>query len=95
MKRLLTWMIAVVSLTCLPVPCEAQWGWPPPGYDTATGIRACDCAQYRGLKAVLRDWRQRKRGCYSPAVEAPSSPEPTTLPSDAGKLAPLPNPAKP
>ena len=54
-------------------PGRAEWGWPPPGYDAATGIRICGCGRYRGLCEVFRDHRRAKRCCLaltqiSPAI---------------------------
>ena len=60
MKRLLPLAFGLFALAAVPSPGRAVWGWPPPGYSVSTG-RACDGRQYRGLCAVLRDWRHR--GC--------------------------------
>jgi len=95
MKRVVILLLGLFVLACAPA-CRAQWGWPPPGYST-TGVRACDGSQYRGLCAVLRDYRNGvrpgpwwKRGCAGepgPSA-APAALEPATAPEPAGQ--PLP-----
>jgi hypothetical protein len=65
-KRFLLVTLGLLTLAAAPLPCRAQWGWPPPGYST-TGVRACDNSLYRGLCARLRDHRHgRHAGCAQP-----------------------------
>jgi len=79
----------LVMLVLTPLPCAAQWGWPPPGY-SPTGVRACDGSRYRGLCEVLRDLRRSKRSdCPTgeetrrgPAIDnAPAASAPTAAPA--------------
>jgi hypothetical protein len=72
-KQILSLTFGLIALAATALPVRAEWGWPPPGYSAATGIRACDGSQYRGLCAVLRDWRHR--GCPG---DVPASPPPFT-----------------
>jgi hypothetical protein len=92
MKRCTVLLFGLLAVAWAPVPCSAQWGWPPPGY-SPTGVRACDGSHYRGLCAV---WRDRRRGirpgwcgdCGLPAALSPAAaptapgaaPVPDTVP---------------
>ena len=62
MKRLLIPALGPLLLAVVPVSGRAEWGWPPPGY-SASGVRACDGSQYRGLCAVIRDFRHGRHPC--------------------------------
>jgi hypothetical protein len=89
MKQVFILVLELSALACAPQACRAQWGWPPPGY-SPTGVRASDGSQYRGLCAVLRDYRHGirpgpwwKRGapgepcpCAAPAAPETSSQAP-------------------
>jgi hypothetical protein len=94
MKQVIVVVLGLVALACAPQACRAEWGWPPPGF-SPTGIRACDGSQYRGLCAVVRDYRHGirpgpwwKRGapgepcpCAAPAgPETPETPAQAPLP---------------
>jgi hypothetical protein len=86
MKRLLPLAFGLFAFAAAPSPSWAVWGWPPPGYSVSTG-RACDGGQYRGLCAVLRDWRHRGcPGCV-PASAAPVGPGACSLPPGPGERA--------
>jgi hypothetical protein len=94
MKRLWTLALGLVALASVSPPAHAEWGWPPPGY-SATGIRACDGSQYRGLCAVIRDRRHghgpvcvpdSPGSCDAdgPAAPATTRPAPQLPPPGAG-----------
>jgi hypothetical protein len=69
MKRVPILLLGLLAVAAAPLPGQAEWGWPPPGYST-TGVRACDGSQYRGLCARLRDRRHGVQpGCI---VENPA-----------------------
>ena len=68
MKPLTTVALGLFALAAVSPLAHAEWGWPPPGY-SASGTRACDGCHYRGLCAVIRDWRHRR--CADCVPEAP------------------------
>jgi hypothetical protein len=69
--------LALFSLLHLAPRGEAQWGWPPPGTSTI-GVRACDNSHYRGLCALLRDWRRSRQWHQLPAADHGTSCQPPT-----------------
>jgi hypothetical protein len=86
MKRLLPLAFGLFALAAVPSPGRAVWGWPPPGYSVSTG-RACDGRQYRGLCAVLRDWRHRGCPGCAPASQASGGPGACCPPAGPGEPA--------
>jgi hypothetical protein len=89
MMRALMVTVGLIGMAALPLPCHAQWGWPPPGYSTS-GVRACDNSLYRGLRAR---WRERhfakKGGCATePAIPVESAAH--GLPEQAAESLPPP-----
>jgi hypothetical protein len=70
MKHTLVAFTVLLIFLAARTAARAQWGWPPPGYNTATGIRCCDGSQYGGLRAVWRQRRQARRcNCTPNAAE--------------------------
>jgi hypothetical protein len=85
-KRILPLALGLLALAAVPSPGRAVWGWPPPGYSASTGYN-CNGCQYRGLCAVLHDWRHRTGcGCVPPGP-APLAPGAGSLPAGPGEPA--------
>jgi hypothetical protein len=89
MKFILILTIGLVSFACTATPSSAAWGWPPPGYST-TGISASDNSHYRGLVALIRDWRKGRATCCDQATALPIGGQ-----GNAGPAQPTPPPAAP
>ena len=89
MKRVVILALGLLALTAAPLPGRAEWGWPPPGY-SATGIRACDGSQYRGLCALIRDRRHGACPCCTPAPPAPCAGDFPATPAAQAAASPAP-----
>jgi hypothetical protein len=94
MKRALVLTIAMLTFLSAQAVARAQWGWPPPGYNPATGVRCCDGSQYRGLRTLWRQHRQARRCCNPNLAEtndcSPTGPTnhvdaPVALPERSGR----------
>jgi hypothetical protein len=92
-KTLWNVTLGLLALAAVPRPCAAQWGWPPPNYST-TGVNHCDGSHYRGLLAVWRDWRCRRRGEVPPGAVVSGAGEPHAVALPGAVPAP-PQPALP
>jgi hypothetical protein len=86
MTRTTFFTISLLAILSAPLPCRAQWGWPPPGY-SCSGVSASDNSHYRGLLARWRD-RRRDCGCGGPAVEAFSATPSGAVPPGTPAAAP-------
>jgi hypothetical protein len=93
-NRILPLVFGLLALAAAPSHGRAEWGWPPPGY-SVTGVSFCDGSHYRGLCAVLRDWRHRACPGGVPASPAPFDPGASSFPATPGAPASPHLPAQP